>query len=84
MITAGIRELKAQASELVGRVRESGNRVQITDHDKVVALLGPVGTVTEPVEEAQAWAALDELAAQIGQCWPKNLSVQQAIGEERD
>jgi hypothetical protein len=42
-----------------------------------------VGTVTEPVEEAQAWAALDELAVQIGQCWQKNLSVQQAIGEER-
>lgn len=83
MIAVGIRELKEQASELVRRVRESGNSVQITYHGKVVALLVPAETVTDPIEEAQAWAALDELAAQIGQRWPRDLSVQQAIAEER-
>jgi prevent-host-death family protein len=83
MITVGIRELKQQASELVRRVRESGNPVQITYHGKVVALLVPAEAVPDPTEEAQAWTALDELAAQIGQRWPKQLSARQAIAEER-
>jgi prevent-host-death family protein len=83
MITVGIRQLKQQASELVRQVRESGSPVQITYHGKVVALLIPAEQATDAEEEARAWAALDELAAQIGQHWPEKLSVQQAIAEER-
>jgi prevent-host-death family protein len=84
MVTVGIRQLKQQASELVRQVRESGSPVQITYHGKVVALLVPVEQAAAPEEEARAWAALDELAAQIGQRWPEKLSVQQAMAEERD
>lgn len=83
MITVGIRELKQQASELVRRVRESGSPIQITYHGKVVAMLVPAEAVTDPAEEAQAWTALDELAALIGQRWPNELSARQAIAEER-
>ena len=83
MITVGIRQLKEHASQLVRQVRESGSPLQISYHGKVVALLIPVEPALEPGEEGRAWAALDELAAQIGHSWPHELSIQQAIQEER-
>ena len=83
MQTVGIRELKQQASELVRQVRENGSSVQITYHGKVVALLIPVEQTTDSSEEAQAWAELDELAAQIGKHWPKGASATEAISEGR-
>ena len=83
MVTVGIRQLKQQASELVRQVREHGSPVQITYHGKVVALLIPVEQAGDSESESQAWAALDELAAQIGRRWPTGVSAQEAIAEER-
>ncbi len=83
MKTVGIRELKQQTSELVRQVRETGSPIQITNHGKVVALLVPVEPGTNLEEEAKAWAALDELAAQIGRKWPPGVLAGQAISEDR-
>lgn len=83
MITVGIRELKQQASELVRRVRETGDPVQVTYHGKVVALLVPAGRRRDPEQEAQAWMELDRLAAEIGARWPEGLSAEQAVSEGR-
>jgi prevent-host-death family protein len=84
MVTVGIRELKQQASELVRQVREGGSPVQITYHGKVVALLVPVEPARDDEAEAQAWSALDELAAQIGKNWQQGVSAQQAVAEGRE
>ena len=84
MVTVGIRELKQQASQLVRQVREGGNPVQITYHGKVVAMLIPVEGARDAQAEAQAWAELDELAAQIGGRWPEGVAVQDAIAEGRE
>ena len=83
MVTVGIRELKQQASTLVRQVRESGNPVQITYHGKVVALLVPAETPASRADEARAWAALDELAIQIGRQWTPGVSASQAVSEGR-
>ena len=83
MNTVGIRELKQRTSDLVRQVRESGNPIQITYHGKVVAMLVPMEAVGESEEEAKAWAALDELAVQIGQAWPENMPASQAVDEAR-
>ena len=84
MITVGIRELKQQASELIRRVRETGSEVQITYHGKVVALLVPAEPHQRPEAEAEAWAELDILAAQIGRRWPEGVSAQRAVAEGRE
>lgn len=84
MVTVGIRELKQHASELVRRVREGGEPVQITYHGKVVALLIPVEQATDQEAETRAWAALDELAVQIGGHWPEGVSAQEAVAEGRE
>lgn len=81
MVTVGIRELKQQASELVRMVRETGNEVQVTYHGEVVALLIPVKPARKSVD--QAWANLDNLAAEIGARWPKGVSAVDAVSEAR-
>jgi len=81
MVTVGIRELKQQASELVRLVRETGNEVQVTYHGEVVALLIPVKPVRKDIENA--WAKLDNLAAEIDARWPKGISAADAMAEAR-
>lgn len=81
IVTVGIRELKQQASELVRLVRETGSEVQVTYHGEVVALLIPVKPVRKDSENA--WAKLDNLAAEIGARWPKGISAADAMIEAR-
>ncbi len=82
MITVGIRELKQRTSELIRMVRESGSEIQITYRGKVVALLIPV-VPSNRQDEAQAWAEIDHLAAEIGARWPKGVTAAEAVAEGR-
>lgn len=82
MLTVGIRELKQQASELVRLVRETGSRIQVTYHGKVVALIVPVEKM-DRTQESNAWADLDALAAEIGLYWPKDIPASHAVAEGR-
>jgi prevent-host-death family protein len=82
MLTVGVRELKQKTSELIRQVREDGLEIEITYRGEVVALLLPV--VRQPVEsEAEAWAELDHLAAEIGADWPAGVTAAQAVAEAR-
>ncbi len=82
MVTVGIRELKQQASDLVRLVRETGSRIQVTYHGKVVALIVPAEKI-DKTQEANAWADLDTLAAEIGMYWPKDVPAAHAVAEGR-
>jgi prevent-host-death family protein len=83
MNTVGIRQLKQQASELVRKVREEGQEIQITYRGRVVARMVPVANPWRADEEARAWANLDLLAAEIGAAWPAGISSVEAIAEAR-
>jgi prevent-host-death family protein len=81
MVTVGIRELKQQTSELIRRVREKGDEIQVTHHGKVVARIIPISS--SPAETQRAWDGLDRLADEIGKRWPKGVSAAEAVSEER-
>ena len=81
MVTVGVRELKQQASELIRRVRESGDEIQVTYHGKVVARLLPVAPKAE--EAGRRWDDLDRLADEIGKRWPEGVTAAQAVSEAR-
>ena len=81
MVTVGVRELKQQASELIRRVRERGDEIQITLHGKVVARILPVASA--PQDSRRAWEDLDRLAVEIGKHWPKGVSAAEAVDEGR-
>jgi prevent-host-death family protein len=81
MVTVGVRELKQQASELIRRVRESGDEIQVTYYGMVVARLLPVAPKAE--ETGRRWDDLDRLADEIGKHWPEGVTASQAVSEAR-
>ena len=84
MSLVGIRELKTNASELVRRVREEGEIIDITYYGEVVARLVPVKEVkTKPEELAEMWAEMDRLAQQVSAQWTGNPDAVEAVREGR-
>jgi prevent-host-death family protein len=84
MLSVGIRELKAQASDLVRLVREKGEDIRVTYRGRAVARLMPIASVPHPEQSAQAvWTDMDQLAEEIGARWPKNAGAADAVAEGR-
>lgn len=84
MSDVGIRELKANTSEIVRRVRERGEIIDITYHGEVVARLVPVQPPSTPPDVMAALLAdLDQLAAEIAAAWPEGVSAVDAVREAR-
>ena len=86
MKTVGVRELKQKTTQVLRRVRENKEQIQITYRGEVVALLVPVPSARRRSQSAAGeavWADLDQLAAEIGAHWPKGLSAVEAIRQDR-
>ncbi len=84
MRAIGVRELKARASQVLRRVRERGEEVEVTHHGRVVARLIPVARDRpRPRASAATWATLDRVAREIGARWPKGRSAAEAVREGR-
>ncbi len=71
MPEAGVRELKARASEIIRRVRDRRLRYIITYRGRPVAVLAPLegSTTTETARGGEAWRELERLGAEIGKGW---------------
>jgi prevent-host-death family protein len=84
MESVGVRELKAQTSQILRRVRDKGETVEITYHGRVIARLVPAHE-PEPKAPTMAdvWRDLDELTKEISKYWPKGVSALDAIREDR-
>jgi prevent-host-death family protein len=83
MSSVGVRELKEQTSEIVRRVREDGETIDITYRGEVVATLEPKRKPSQ--EESDAfWERLDRLrkdiAAHMG---PEPIDVVELLNVER-
>ena len=70
----GVRELKAQASEVIRAVREQQARYTITYRGRPVAVLLPLGSEQEAAalsanHETSAWDELSRLGEEIGRGW---------------
>jgi len=84
MITVGVRELKQQTSQVLRRVREDGETIDITYRGKIIARLIPVNPPTPPVEEMAAILAdLNQLSAEISAQWPEGVSALDAVNDVR-
>jgi prevent-host-death family protein len=81
----GIRELKQQTSEILRRVREEGETIDVTYRGRVIARLVPVEQPNAPDSRdfAAVWADMDRLAAEIGARWPEGVSATDALSEDR-
>lgn len=84
MTDVGIRELKANTSEIMRRVRERGEVIDITYHGEVVARLVPVRSpVPVPADVTALLTDLDQLAAEISANWPAGVSALDALQDVR-
>ena len=83
MSAIGIRDLKANTSQIVRRVREKGETIDVTYHGEVVARLIPVKRPQPKKEEGAVWTDLEQLAAEIGLAWPADVSAVEAIRDVR-
>jgi prevent-host-death family protein len=84
MLSVGIRELKERTSQILRRVRENGEEIQVTYHGRVIARLVPAGTSQpDPTALSAVWTDLDRLAAEIGVRWPSGVTATEAVDEGR-
>lgn len=82
----GLREFKERMSEIVRRVEEDGEAVDITRRGAVVARIIPVQEKPPFDREAfeRRWAEHRELAKRISDGWPKGVTAVDAIRDVRD
>lgn len=84
MTTVGIRELKTNTSEIVRRVRELGEIVDITHRGEVVARLIPAHPIMTQADELSAlWTEMDRLAEEVAAHWTGSSSAVDAVREGR-
>ena len=83
MATIGVRALKARTSDVLRRVRERGEEIDVTHRGSVVARIVPVGPVHARRRSAAAWAEFDRVAREIGRRWPRGVSAVRAVREGR-
>lgn len=84
MSLVGIRELKTNASDLVRRVREQGEIIDITYYGEVVARLVPAKEVKPRADELAAlWAEMDRLAQEVSVHWSGSPSAVDTVREGR-
>lgn len=84
MKSIGVRELKANISEILREVEEAGEVIEVTRHGQIVARLVP-GSWTVPANRDAngAWSDLNAVAAEISALWPEGVSAAEAINDVR-
>lgn len=84
MPAIGVRELKERTSEVLRRVRERGEEIDVTHHGRVVARLVPAMPPRPRARVATAaWSTLDRVAREIGTRWPRGRAATDAVREGR-
>jgi prevent-host-death family protein len=83
MLRVGIRELKEQTSQILRRVREEGDTVEVTYRGRLIARVVPVtepGSHTSVSTFRREWKELGEA---ISASWPEGVSALDAVREDR-
>jgi antitoxin (DNA-binding transcriptional repressor) of toxin-antitoxin stability system len=71
-------------SQILRRVRENGEEVQVTYHGQGVARLVPAGAPQlDSTELSSVWTNLDHLADEIGARWPSGVTAADAVSKGR-
>lgn len=81
--SVGVRELKQKTSEVLRRVREGGEEIEVTFRGRAVARLVPVRRPTRRRGGRALWNDIDAIAREIGAIWPRGVSAARAVGEGR-
>jgi len=84
MTLIGVRELREHTSQILRRVYENNEEIQITYHGRVIARLLPAPLPRPvPADLRALWSDVDRLAAEIGARWPAGITAAEAVSEAR-
>ena len=84
MDAIGIRELKQRTSEVLRRVRERGETVEISYRGEIVARIVPTTRhVASSAKARKVWHDIDRVAEEIAKRWPRGVSAVRALRETR-
>jgi antitoxin (DNA-binding transcriptional repressor) of toxin-antitoxin stability system len=83
MHTIDAQELQVQTLEILRRVREQGETVEVSYLGEIVARLVPVAAQQLHAEPEPELADLENLRAEIASKWPAGVSAVEAVREVR-
>ena len=84
MRSIGVRELKLHTSQVLRRVRERGEQIEVTYRGRAVARIIPVARpAAQRRDAAGIWSDLDKLAVEIGARWRGAGGGREAVREGR-
>ncbi len=84
MAAVGIKELKVHTSEILRRVRDQREPIDVTLRGRVIARLVPVERPHPTTKELdQWWEKHRSLAEEISEHWPEGVSAVDAVREDR-
>jgi prevent-host-death family protein len=89
MRSVGVRELKEHTSEILRRVRDEGEIVEVTLRGQVIARVVPAGQTSmqqkpgDQEELAAFWERWDKLSAEISADLPDDVSAVDIVREGR-
>jgi antitoxin (DNA-binding transcriptional repressor) of toxin-antitoxin stability system len=78
-----VEELEEHTRDVLRRVREGGEVIDVADGEVVIARLVPVKVPVDRQALEEWWAEVDELAEEIGKYWPEGVSAAEAVAEQR-
>lgn len=84
MSAVGVLELKEHTDEIVRRVREDNESIDVTYQGEVVARLVPIRRPVDLETINRIWEEEDRLAEEISKYWPAGVSAADAIAEDRE
>jgi prevent-host-death family protein len=79
----GIRELKAQASDVIRAVKENRARYVVTQRGVPAALIIPLDAVVTKSSDDEVWERLTKLREELGKGWQNEKSAVEILSEMR-
>ena len=85
MVAIHIDDLRERTDEILRRLQETGETVEIRDDDRTIARLVPIAddAAAREAETAAIWDDLERLSVEIGRRWPAGVSAAAAVRDDR-
>ena len=78
-----VSELQERTRDVLRRVREGGEIIDVSEGDIVIARIVPAATPVDVEALEEWWRGVDQLADEIAQSWPEGVSAAEAVAEQR-
>ncbi|HEY7030063.1 MAG TPA: hypothetical protein VH482_01985 [Thermomicrobiales bacterium] len=78
-----VRELQERTRDVLRRVQEKGEIIDVSEGDVVIARIVPAVTSVDHEALEEWWRQVDQLAEEIAESWPEGVSAAEAVAEQR-